>query len=1303
MNPAKNPIQDAAFSLSALFIAGAHAQTAPAPATTPPVETDDAIIELSPFEVNATENTGGYAAATTLAGNRLNTELRDIGSAVSVVTSEFLKDVGATDNRTLLQYTTSSEVGGTYGNFGGTGDGAVLDESPKFVTPSTNTRVRGLAAADNTRDFYMTSIPWDGYAVDGVDLQRGANSILFGMGSPAGIINTRTKQAMFSNANEISVRYGSYGSNRQTVDFNRVLLKNQLALRIAALRNDDKFKQDPAFSKDERVYGAVRFEPSFLKKNGMRTIFKMNYEAGRVRSNNPRTLPPIDNLTPWFLTGTYAGKDVEGNPTTFANLNRATFIPLALVDDNTPRQGHGQIRQKYNGPSIPAGVLSWYPNGISGGQPNPNYNPWVGNFAQQYGGPMVFFQNNSSTPAQMQLFEPRQEYAGALNSAGGFDSKIDGQRWQRPGSIAPYASYAKNAGLPFSNSGVYKDMSITDETIFDFYNKQLDGPNKKEWQDFRTYNASLAQTFFDGQIGFELSYNNEFYKNGRLSLLSGERQAIYVDINKVYADGSPAGKNGEPYGDGTPNPNVGKAFISDNGQGSNASYLSEKENKRATVFAMQDFEKFGKNWFTTFLGKHTVTGLFAQDEDKTDSRSWIRYTADDAYAESIRVNSPYKINANEVVPNTVIYLGDTLINRTSASGANLPNPTELAVAQSGMVRTFVGKWNKPTDPTAAGYVDPGAPWVDGYYPDIAPWNDPTSSSYKMAHMTQSENPANYVGWSNVPLTWTDSESSQAARLHNTTAARLARSRVTSNAFVWQGKFLQNAIVGTWGVRKDIAKSWTMSNDSNNSSWTSGDKSRTITLADARGVLKWEPYVLENHEIMDNPNSLTKFNRLQVTSHSWMVVGHLMDLPGLKKLLEISPVQVSVFYNKSTNFQPAAARVDIYGHALPPPTGATTDKGLLFETRDGKYSLKINQYTTSSKNVGNEALNGNMWFIGASQTWSGNWANQFENNWTGWTKTNNVNDPRATQYNYEPSQRERDLAAAAGFTGEAATDEAWRLASVREASAVAAWRTWQKSVNPDFYKAWGIDLQAPFTGSGSPIGASNPAGVTVTEDSTSRGYEVEFNAQVTKNWRLTFNGAKTTAVRNNVGGDALSDFISKYEAALNGGVGSAGDLRIWWGGAGNETALFQWNQNFGTNYHMIKLLEGTNVPELRKWRFNLVSNYDFDSSFLKGFNVGGGMRYESAIAIGYPVISASGTTVNYDLAHPYKGDCEYNFDFWVGYRRKVWKNVEWNIQLNVRNAFVGNELIPLTTQPDGTPAAYRIRPPQTWQLTNTFRF
>ena len=53
---------------------------------------DEDAVALSAFEVSAEESTE-YATATTLAGARMTTELRDMGSANSVVTSQFLQDV----------------------------------------------------------------------------------------------------------------------------------------------------------------------------------------------------------------------------------------------------------------------------------------------------------------------------------------------------------------------------------------------------------------------------------------------------------------------------------------------------------------------------------------------------------------------------------------------------------------------------------------------------------------------------------------------------------------------------------------------------------------------------------------------------------------------------------------------------------------------------------------------------------------------------------------------------------------------------------------------------------------------------------------------------------------------------------------------------------------------------------------------------------------------------------------------------------------------------------------------------------
>src|SRR4051812_42500103 len=136
-------------SAFALATSVAWGQAAPTPpASTSPTKVDEEnVVTLSPFEVSSSAD-NGYAAATTLAGNRLNTELRDVGNAIQVVTSQFLKDTGATSNETLLQYTTSTEVGNIQGNFAGAGDGSQLNENNSFKNPNSNTRVRGLTAAD---------------------------------------------------------------------------------------------------------------------------------------------------------------------------------------------------------------------------------------------------------------------------------------------------------------------------------------------------------------------------------------------------------------------------------------------------------------------------------------------------------------------------------------------------------------------------------------------------------------------------------------------------------------------------------------------------------------------------------------------------------------------------------------------------------------------------------------------------------------------------------------------------------------------------------------------------------------------------------------------------------------------------------------------------------------------------------------------------------------------------------------------------------------------------------------------------
>src|SRR5690606_41647407 len=74
------------------------------------------------------------------------------------------------------------------------------------------------------------------------------------------------------------------------------------------------------------------------------------------------------------------------------------------------------------------------------------------------------------------------------------------------------------------------------------------------------------------------------------------------------------------------------------GQGGNNSYDSERESTRITGFVTHDFAEGDRdNWFTRLLGSHTLTGLWAEDEQNTDNRSWNRY----ADRKSTRLNSSH--------------------------------------------------------------------------------------------------------------------------------------------------------------------------------------------------------------------------------------------------------------------------------------------------------------------------------------------------------------------------------------------------------------------------------------------------------------------------------------------------------------------------------------------------------------------------------------------------------------------------------------------------------------------------------------
>jgi outer membrane receptor protein involved in Fe transport len=268
------------------------------------VEGNDPALTLSPFEVLGERDTG-YAATDTLAGTRLRTPLRDVAASISVVTKDMLDDLGATNVANLLVYTTGTEVVGIGGNFSGSAANTYnQDFETQRESVSPNTRVRGLAGADQTRNFFTSPfIPLDVYNTQSVTINRGANAILFGFGSPAGIIENTLISPSFKNRGSAQVRAGSYGTYRSSLDVDRVLVEKKLAGRIALVDETKKFEQDAAYREQKRLFGALTYRPFKL------TTIKLNGETGKIDQRLPRVDPPLDSMTTWWWFGKPARED----------------------------------------------------------------------------------------------------------------------------------------------------------------------------------------------------------------------------------------------------------------------------------------------------------------------------------------------------------------------------------------------------------------------------------------------------------------------------------------------------------------------------------------------------------------------------------------------------------------------------------------------------------------------------------------------------------------------------------------------------------------------------------------------------------------------------------------------------------------------------------------------------------------------------------------------------------------------------------------------------------------------------------
>ena len=839
-------------------------------------EGDEDIEVLSPFVVEETENVG-YLATSTLAGTRLKTNLEDVGAAISVFTEEFIEDVGATDAESLLTYAVNVETGGMQGNFA---DGALQDSTR--TNPQNAQRVRGLNAATLTRNYFTTDIPFDTYNTHSVTINRGPNSLLFGIGSAGGIIDNSLRGAsVLKNSGEVSVRVGERGSYRTTADVNLVAIPDRWAVRATGLYEDTDYQQRPAFEQDERFFLSTELVLHEGKKEGWfgRTTVRANYENGKITSNRPNVVPPIYGFENWFdgpdclcnqdssffldhNTVSARGDQLDqgqffwlgndpnlGYPKAVFNSNRPhEFIhhraPYDIVEDDEVIQGFLSDGTFVDHPDVPP------PLPIN---QNLNFNSIGTPVTLNFFGQIALIIPDHTVPT-FGTWDATRGFHGQQGAS--FDFKPRGPAMR--GWPTVYTSTQHQLSRP---GFITPSMPLE---MLDNNNLLLTGSGNRVIQDFDATDFSFEQLFFDGKAGFEIGYHTETYDTEADLTFSPEIGAfansrnIRIDLNIWQRDGAEL------------NPHLGRAFMTDFG-GDRVFTQTDRESFRTNAFFELDLTE--REGGIRHFGRHVVSGLYLKDE-RTFRRQQRRFHwGDDVTGGGAEARAfPGQVlgSSNRQV-RSAVYFGPSML------GDEFQRPTDFTITEP-----IIAPELKEGDVYRLQFINPGfgfGGYGEGEFPVVDILRSTTSNKVE----------------------------------------------VESYVFAYQGFFFEEMpnipnVAFIYGYRDDESKQFLSRNS---------DPSFSSNLTDGTA----DPAGGELQADHEEPVSGTTSTKSVVVTipDSWNPFSDFVRFSG--------------HWSESENFQPTSLRRNILNEVLAPPTGETRDYGFSMHLLENRLSVRFNWYET----------------------------------------------------------------------------------------------------------------------------------------------------------------------------------------------------------------------------------------------------------------------------------------------------------------------------------------------------------------------
>ncbi len=556
------PSASALAALLALPIASVCAQTNVA---SPPNSDKSDTIVLSPFDVSASQE-HGYFSPTTLAGTRLNNNIADLPSSISVVTRQELLDTNSQNVNDVFRYEANTEGASTYTPIALV-RGNVSDVLGRQLQTNGN-RVRGLNSADMEMDNYfaITSIPFDSYNTQSLEVDRGPNSILFGTGSPAGIVNqTRMRAALDKRSGDASFQIGSYGALRDTLGINVPLIKDKLAIYAGQAYTARAFKQKPSYDITRREYAAFTLVPFSNHK----TKLSGSFEYYNNSADDPNGVTPVDFVTPWRNSGRPVW-DPTTDTVTFLD-NGKTMGPYAVKSTYPNYAGILQSNlttstSPYFVPSLT--YVSTGGHNVQGVFPNGTITPYV---KTTQAGFTVNALPSSPSAQQLMVNQEQLTWSAPLPAPAAY------QIWQAP--------------------------SVANKNVYDWSSININAMNR-DHSDAKTYYLDFQQELLPN-LNLDLGWFRQEYKDFADQPVSqANATTIYVDTNTRYLDG-------------TPNPHLGQSLIDT--YASDVFQTTEKNNNvRASLEYELNLANHVPSW-AEWLGHHRFMAVASQHDDVQDN------------------------------------------------------------------------------------------------------------------------------------------------------------------------------------------------------------------------------------------------------------------------------------------------------------------------------------------------------------------------------------------------------------------------------------------------------------------------------------------------------------------------------------------------------------------------------------------------------------------------------------------------------------------------------------------------------------